>query len=246
MPTDGKEAEVRESSESSEQGDDAFSGLVKEIAVLGQSALRPPEQACLPRPTDEPPAAEKPPMGAPMQAVVRGGTHTMRSERLYHERFTDAERRRDQAESYQRLASIPVEQGGARMYSHNFSDHPDVPKAYLLIRYANRYGAPVSPGECLADIVVENWEKPNDLSLIFVCPGCYTDHHKSAGDCQIKMRMSNRWWALSPKPGKIRWVEADGTVRIYHSAGIITESEPFSCPDCHYRGRFANGWLREE
>jgi hypothetical protein len=257
MPTDSSEAGVREkqaetTTESAPtEAERALDQIASEVMGMAASQLTKPAGPGVPRPErvvfdGVPSGIEKMPMGAPMQSFVKGGTHTSQSERLYQERFQDAEKRRDQSDRDKKLASIPVELGGAKLSSHTFTENPDVPKAYVLLRYANRAGAPVAPGECLADVIIENWEKPNDLTIIFVCPGCYTDHHKSAGDCQLKMRMSNRWWNLRPKYGETRWTDPDGQVRIYKLAGDVVESEPFTCPDCGYRGRIANGWLRQE
>jgi predicted RNA-binding Zn-ribbon protein involved in translation (DUF1610 family) len=258
MPTDNHDGVVREteataaSGAESAESEKSLGQLAAEVMAMSGSQMPEtrPEHG-LPRPErgeqqDAPRAAEKLPIGAPMQAWVKGGTHTAASERMFHERFADAEVRRDAAAKDKALASIPIEHGGGRMFTHNFSENPEVPKAYVKLQYANRYGAPCPPGECLADIVIESWDKPNDLTLIFVCPGCYTERHKSAGDCQLKMRMSNRWWKLLPFYGETKWTDPDGQVRIYKLAGTIVESEPFSCPDCGYRGRIVNGWLRQE
>jgi len=255
MPTDSSpEGAVREEGAEKDEATSAEKGIEQiaaEVMGMAESQLMKPVERGLPRPErvgvgDAPPGIDKMPVGAPMQAFVKGGTHTLGSERMFKERFADAEKRRDEADADKKLASVPAELGGARMYSHNFAENPEVPKAYVKLNYANRYGAPCDPGECLADIVIENWERPNDLTLIFVCPRCYTDRHKSAGDCQLKMRMSNRWWHLKPKYGETRWVDPDGKIRVYKLAGDVVESEPFSCPDCGYRGRIVNGWLREE
>jgi len=257
MPTDSSEAGVCEKQAETTKGsapteaEQALDQIASEVMGMAQSPLMRHAEPGVPRPEQTslegaPPGIEKMPLGAPMQAFVKGGTHTSGSERMFKERFEDAEKRRNRADFDKKLASIPVEQGGAKMFTHNFAESPEVPKAYVKLRYANRYGAPAEPGECLADVIIENWDRPNDLTLIFVCPGCYTERHKSAGDCQLKMRMSNRWWNLKPRYGETRWTDPDGQIRIYKLAGDVVESEPFSCPDCGYRGRIVNGWLRQE
>ena len=185
------------------------------------------------------------PIENPLLAYVEGGTPTQASERLFEERFRDGEQRRNQAAIDQQLASKPIERGGAKMYSHRLTEHPDVPQAYLLLHYVGRGGSKIPPGECLADVFIDDWSNPSDLTLGIMCPACWTQGVKHGQDCQLKIRMSNRGWHLEPGKGAPEFIFNDGGgAKKYKSAGVIVESEVFGCSDCSWRARIVNNQIR--
>ena len=187
------------------------------------------------------------PVENPLLAFTKGGTPTEGSERLYEQRFREAEQRRKQDDAQKRVASKPVEHGGGKLFSHRLTRHPDVPQAYLLLHYVNAAGAKVDPGECLADVWITDWDHPNDLTLGIVCPRCLRAGVKHAQDCQLRIKMSNRRWHLESGKGEPEFVFDDGYgPKRYKSAGVITESEPFTCSDCNWRGRIVNNQIRTE
>ena len=183
----------------------------------------------------------------PLLAYVKGATPTEASERLYEERFRDGEQRRRQDAIDKQIASIPVEQGGGQLYSHQFTQNPEIPQAYLLLHYVDRAGNRMYPFECLADVWILDWDRPEDLTLGIMCPLCWRGGVKHAQDCQLKIRMSNRGWHLEPAVGRPTFVFDDGYgPRTYTSAGIIRESEVFGCADCNWRARIVNNVIRTE
>ena len=185
----------------------------------------------------------------PLSAFVKGGTHTEASARLYEESFREAEVRRDESDRDKAVARVPIEQGGGRMFAHRFTQSPEIPQAYFLLRFVNESGSPMdSPGFCLGDVYIEDWEHPDDLTVQLVCPMCVNDGHKHLQDCQIKIRMSNRRWHFMPHASRKEFVfaEGDGPPKTYVSAGIITESERFFCPHCNWAGRIVNNRIVTE
>lgn len=216
-------------------------------------------------PPPDAPAAESSPKKAiegPKLAYVKGGQGTGASERLYEQRFQEAEKRRDKAE-LERLAArdqkqvtlpdgktalLPGEDQGAVMYTSQMTAHPEVPKAYVLLKYLTRSGEPASVNgeavECLADIIVgANPENPTELCLVIVCPRCSQDSHKHQQDNQLRIFQSNKFFELTPGVGPAI-VAFQG--QSYRSAGIIRESERFDCPDCGWRARITNNCVRPD
>jgi uncharacterized protein YbaR (Trm112 family) len=200
------------------------------------------------------------------EIIVRGGTGTSKSEALYERRFREAEERRDQAEAEKQLSRnqqtldkpgggkviVPGQVGGAAQYTNQFTEHPEVPKAYVCLIVVNRYGSDTGQ-RCLADIFQGvNPDNPHDLALNIACPGCQERTHKHQQDNQLQILQSNKRWELQQGVGDpiIRWEEETDsgltTIEHYPSAGVITESEPFVCPDCNTRYRITNNVLRPD
>lgn len=175
-------------------------------------------------------------------SYVVGGTSTSKSEALYEERFQQAEKRRDTAAMDRKIASVPVEQGGGKLFSNQLTAHPEIPKAYVPLRYVDRLGQPiVISGEevlCLADLIVGmNPDKPTELTLVLVCPRCSQQSHKHEQDNQIMIRQSNKAFEFVAAQGDPTFV-FQGT--LYRSAGVVKYCEPFQCPDCNWRARIDN------
>lgn len=184
----------------------------------------------------------------PLLAFVPGGTRTAASERLFEERFRESEKRRDADAAMKRAASQPAEPGRITTLStHKLTRNPEVPQGYVLLHYLNRYGSKVPPGECCADIWITDWDNPNNLTLNLICRRCYLEGVKHPQDCQIQVKMSNRWWQLEAGKGPKFFLHDDGSgPRSYPSAGVIAESERFTCPDCNWRAQIVNNTIREE
>ena len=183
----------------------------------------------------------------PLAAFVKDGSPTDASVNLYERRYREAEKRRAEADRDKAIARTPIERGGGVMHSHRFTQHPDLPMASVLLHYVNEYGNKVPPGECCADILIENWNSPNDPTLVIMCPSCWRGGQKHAQDCQLFIRKSNRFWHLIPALGPKQFMFDDGSgPRVYYSAGTIVESEPFRCKDCNWRGRIINNRIRDE
>lgn len=195
---------------------------------------------------------------APKLAFVKGGTGTSASERLYEQRFQEAEERRDEQAAERTQAAdartvrrddglgvtkLPGHEGGAVEYTSQMTAHPEVPKAYVLLKYLNRAGSPTGD-ECLADIIVgANPERPTELCLMLVCPHCQRQSHKHMQDNQLRIFQSNKFFELVPGKGPPLF-RFEG--QVFRSAGVITESEPFSCPDCGWRARINGNYVRED
>lgn len=170
---------------------------------------------------------------------VRGGTSTARSEKLFHDRFADGERRRDQAAQDRAVANVPVEQGGGQLLSNFFTRHPEIPKAFLPLTFVDKRGETImmdgEPVMCCADLIVGlDPSRPTELCVIIVCPRCSQLSHKHAQDCQIQLRQSNKNFEFRSSMGPPTFVFQGKTFR---SAGMIVQSEAFRCPDCDWRAR---------
>jgi hypothetical protein len=183
----------------------------------------------------------------PLAMFVKDGTSTTASERLYDQGYREAEQRRKEADRDRAIARKPIEQGGGRMYTHQMTSRPDIPRAFVLLRYANEQGSPMPPGECLANVLIENWSRPHDLTLVIMCPRCWLGGQKHAQDCQLFIRMSNRNWEFVPASGpKTFKFDDGGGPKMYSSAGVVAESEIFHCKDCSWAARIVNNVIRTE
>ncbi len=173
---------------------------------------------------------------------VRGGTPTAKSEALYERRFREAEVRRDEAAVEKALASVPIEKGGAQLLTNQMTRHPEIPKAYILLRYVKSNGDQTGV-ECLGDLIVGmNPALPTELTLILVCPRC-AQGQKHLQDCQIQIRQSNKHFTLVTGKGDPTFKFEN---KVYKSAGVITESESCTCPDCSWRFRIVNNTVRPD
>ncbi len=163
-----------------------------------------------------------------IQGFVRGGTSTSANDRELEKQFQDAERRRDQAEEQHKIASIPIDEGGGKEYTHKLTDNPDVPKAYIFLKYLTPQGE--DTGErCLADLLIGMGNDPDEMALILVCYKCAQLGIRHHDQIQLQIRQSNRNFHFAPGAGKQRFMFEGKT---YFSAGMIMESEKFTCPNC--------------
>ena len=165
---------------------------------------------------------------------VKGGTPTSKLEAEAERRFQESEERRHWDDVQRELARTPIERGGARLYEHPLTQNPEVPQGYILLTYVNARRERIWPGECLADLKI-GVDDANDIALIIICPRCLKGP-KHAQDCQIMIRRSNRWFHFEAGRGEPFFMFDDGFgPRRYPSAGMIVESEPFTCGYCSWR-----------
>lgn len=199
-----------------------------------------------------PEATEKKLFGLPMEVFVRGGSSTFANDKRVAELKADAERRRAIADKERALSRLPIEQGGARMFTNHLTDNAGVDQAYVELQFLNRRGEPWyefgEPVKCLADVVMVS---ATELALVIVCPSC-----KAKGlpldQCQLRIRQSNKAFDLDTgKAGElILWTEGnnpDGTkiIKPYRSAGVVRESEKFRC-DCGWSARISMNKVVQE
>lgn len=190
-------------------------------------------------------APERKILGLPSAVYVKGGGATPsweETKRIQREE-ADAEKRRDEQDQERRLAQIPVEQGGAKMYTRTAADPNSTPK--VLLKYMTSRGEPRyefgQPVECLADVIVPP-DNPDDLVLTIVCPQC-KERGVPQGQCQLKIQQSNRSWHLDNRTaGEL--IVFDG--QPYYSAGKIMDSERFTCPKCAWSARIHDSKIRPE
>lgn len=168
------------------------------------------------------------PAPMPMQILVRGGTTTTAYDMELKRRVADAEKRRAQLDRARRLASIPIEQGGALLHSHRFSDPLTEPR--VVVRYVNEKKETIF--DILCDLHVDDTSGAYILQC--VCPECFRRGVHS-GEAQMTVRDTNRKWYVDTKhAGEMRHcedVDMDGNkVKVpYRHAGEIMDSESFTC-----------------
>lgn len=163
-----------------------------------------------------------------MQFIVRGGTTTSAWDKEQARREADAEVRRKQLDADRRLASIPLEQGGAMMFDHNFADPLTTPKVH--IRYVNSKKETIMDQLC--EMVTDDIS--GDTILQFVCPKCVM-RGIHPGDAQCTVRDSNRKWHLDTRTSgmaKIQTVDMRGrpVLEPYLNAGMIMDTDVLVCP----------------
>lgn len=179
---------------------------------------------------------------------VRGGTPTSKSEQYYEERFQEAEKRRNEADRDARIASVPVEQGGGVYLTNQFTRHADKAKAWIPLTYVTSAGEPIflngEPVICQADLIIGmDPNRPMELTLVLVCPRCTQQGQKHEQDCQMHLRQSHKRFDFVASMGPPTFVHMGKT---YRSAGVITESESFACPDCGWRARIVQNQVRPD
>jgi hypothetical protein len=185
---------------------------------------RPAEPVVLP--------ADRPVFGLPQAMFVKGGTPTMAHERQVAELEADAEHRRDMQARERQIASVPIEEGGGKIFTNHMAASPDEAggaQLYVLLKYMTAHGEDKRQNgdqlECLADVVVgADPGGPAKLSLILVCPQC-KERGMPQGQAQLRIHQSNRHWELDArKRGEPFLFEGN----VYPSAGEVT-SERFTC-----------------
>jgi len=180
---------------------------------------------------------------------VKGGTTSSRHDTYVHEQEADAERRRNEEDRIRKIASVPVEQGGGKLFSNYLTPNPEglpVETLKILLHYLTPGGEQVynkdKPLMCLADIIVGlDVANPTELTLVLVCPRCC--ERMPQGQCQIQVRQTNRSWHLdTAKGGELIVFEG----RPYRSAGTIMDSEKFTCPRCTWQAHIDKNRVHPE
>jgi hypothetical protein len=147
----------------------------------------------------------------PLAMWVQGGTTTSGHDEWLAKHDRDAKQRRAVADAERKVASVPIEQGGGRLYSHEV-EHEGVGDVLVVTE-------PAFPGE---------------MFLQLFCPFCLESKRKTPDLCIIRIRQSNRRWGLDDRTKGSQFHSAcDG--QVYVSAGVVRDSEEFNCPDCHWR-----------
>ena len=66
-------------------------------------------------------------------------------------------------------------------------------------------------------------------------------------DCQLKIAQRHKYFEFVTGKGPKNFVFDDGFgPRTYHSAGMVIESETFSCPVCGWKARIHNNTVRPD
>jgi uncharacterized protein YbaR (Trm112 family) len=187
----------------------------------------------------DPPASQEEGLGIqnPLLAYVQDGTTTWASEQENERKWHDSEKRRDVAARERAVANVPIEQGGGMLSTHKLTDNPEVPKAYIPLKYVNAYGAETGL-ECMADLIIGCGENPMELMLIIVCPNCAHNRRLHHDQAQIQIRQTNKNFHFVAGKGDPTFLFDDGNGPMqYNSAGMIMECEKFTCPNCSWSAR---------
>jgi len=184
----------------------------------------------------EPLSAERSFLDLPLDMFVMGGTHTSGHDRMMQSMEADAEKRRAEYEDQEALARKYGPQAGnpnevANFYRHQFTEHPEVRKAYVPLFYMGRGGKEVEH-EGVGDIIMVNDPAfPEELALLIFCPQC-KDRGLPASQCILTIRQSNRRWSLDTRKAGELFVDPDGIAQ--RSAGEVMDSERFVCARCDW------------
>lgn len=200
-----------------------------------------------PETAEKPSPAESKELEAPALAFVYDGTPTFDSEKEIKRRALESEARRKEDDFYRAQARRPIEQGGGVEYTNQLTDNPEADRVYAKLRYLTRRGGLVYHHgevlECLADIIMEDMDDPNNLTLVIVCPACAMNTSKPIDSCQLKISQKNKNWYLRQRPRFEPFDDGYG-MKMYPVLGDVLESEPFQCGYCHWRGVLSNNCIR--
>lgn len=173
--------------------------------------------------------------GVPLDVFVKDGTTSSRHDRYMESQQAEARQRRADADMERKIARENSHKLGnpdnvASLSTHEFTDHPEVQKAYVPLAYMSKNGKEVDLYG-MADIFMPQDPKTKDeLALLLFCPKCIQrfppDH------CIITVRQSNRRWELDRRKAGQLFIDPDGMPQ--HSAGEVVDSEKFHCPRCSW------------
>lgn len=174
--------------------------------------------------------------GVPLDVFVKGGTTSMAHDRYIAQMEADAEKRRDEADREKALAKKYGIQAGnpnevAGMFTHEFTDHPEIGKAYVPLMYMTPNGKEVDFYGVGDIIMVQDPKMPDELALLIFCPKC-KERGLPASHCIITIRQSNRFWALDRRRSGELFIDPDG--QPLHSAGEVVDGERFTCGRCSW------------
>lgn len=190
---------------------------------------------------------------APMGFMRGGGA--VRSSAYQKEidaRFRDAEHRRDQQSIEKKLASIPVDDGGGKMYSNLLAAEGEgqLPEGHVLLEFVNQKGEPLyefgEPLQMVADIkAAEPQSFPGELTLVFFCPRC-KESGMPLGECVLMARQSHRKWHLDARTqGELFVFMGHGKHEPGRSMGKVMDSDRLACPACNWACKIDNNkiWI---
>ena len=188
-----------------------------------------------PSPSSEPDAALAGVFGFPLDVFVKNGTTTSKHDRHMADMQADAKRRRAEADAEKVVArennyALGNRGNVASLFSHEFTDHPEVQKAYIPLAYMSLNGKEVD-SYGMGDIFMpQDPATPEELALMLFCPKCV--ERFPADQCIITVRQSNRHWDLDRRKAGQIFTDPDGTAQ--QSAGEVMDSEKFRCPRCSW------------
>lgn len=185
---------------------------------------------------------------APMGFVRGGGAvRTAAYQRQIDAEFADAERRRDELLAEKKIASVPIDEGGGKMYTNLLADEGEgqLPEAHVLLEFVNNKGEPIyeygEPLQMVGDIKLtaeQAW--PGELMLVFYCPRC-KERGMPLDHCALHARQSHRKWYLDAKTaGELYVFVGHGQKEPGRSAGKVMDSERLACPACGWACKIDN------
>jgi hypothetical protein len=192
-----------------------------------------------------------PPIEAPLDAFVKGGTtsfaHDMNEKALRHD---EAERRAGYDADMHLMSSTPPELGAGKVFTHRLTETPQIPVGSILLRYLNRNGNQVhhpsgEPMICQADLVIvgEFDDGMPERAITLVCPRCI-ENGVAEDRAQITVRQSNKKFYLDTRTAGtweiFKGYDAHGKKSpavSFPSAGLIVDCEKFSCSLCGWTAR---------
>jgi len=201
-----------------------------------------PEPVLSTEPTDSDyeKAVDPDPIGVPLSILVRYGTTTGKHDRAVAEQLAESRARRAEDDAEKRIAKDHGIQRGdpssvATRYSNQFTDNPEIARAYVPLTYVTRTGREVTHQGVGDIIMVQDPAFENELALILFCPSCIEKAGLPPDQSLVTVRQSNRAWYLDRRTAGELCVFEDGTT--FRSAGVVMESELFTCARCSWRAR---------
>lgn len=179
--------------------------------------------------------------GVPVMSFVKGGTTTSRHDNYIAAWEADAKARRSDDDQMREDADQHGIHRGrlgdiATLHSNQFTDHPEVMRAYVPLEYMGRRGRDVEYLGVGDIVMAQDPAFDDELTLIIFCPKC-KDRGLPAGHCIIHLRQSNRSWHLDTRKAGELFVWEGQPLR---SAGTVVDGEPFTCARCAWRARIDN------
>lgn len=174
--------------------------------------------------------SQSPPEKSKVELIVRGGTTSSAWDKEQAKKVADAERRRKEQDEDRKIASIPIEQGGGKMYSHHFADPMFMPRIHVV--YVNEKKEPMM--DMLCELVQD--DTSGDDIFQFICPEC-VKRGVHSGEAQCTARNTHRKWHLDTREaGKIKHVETVDLVgnpklQPYLCGGTIMDTDVLICPN---------------
>jgi len=209
---------------------------------VGMLAGMTDDNAALPS-ADSPPTIENdtpapaaPFMNLPLGMFVKGGTTSSRHDAHMAAMEADSAKRRAESDAEKKIAKAHAYRGGtqgeiATLMSHEFTDHPEIGKAYVPLMYMSASGKEVDYYGTGDILLVQDPKILNELMVILFCPKCRSNG-LAAGHCLIQVRQSNRHWELDQRTAGELFIDVDGEPQ--RSAGVIMDSDKFTCARCNW------------